>query len=140
MTSGRKEAAELGQWIAAERAKRLYRGKPVSTTVLAKLFNTYVKSENIPVKAIAQQEISALENATIDRGPKRFQPWFLVLREFIEKGSLDELLAAIDSPAKSKDESVVVDFWLATASQETLVRTPDGKVAGTIVWHPKDRN
>lgn len=134
MTGGRKEVVELGQWIAAERGKRFYRDKPLSTTELARLFNVYTKSQKLPVKAIAQQEVSALENATEDKGPKRFQPWFLVLREFIEDGELDTLLAAIEGPPKADEGGVVVDFYLANATRETVVRTPDGRVVGAIVW------
>lgn len=134
MTNGREEVVELGQWIAHERGKRVYRGKPLSTTVLARLFNTYTANQKLPVKQIAQQEISALENTTLDKGPKRFQPWFLVLRDFIDGGELDTLLAAIEGPPKNDGEGVVVDFWKTRESGNTVVRTPDGRVVGSIVW------
>lgn len=138
MTGGREEIVELGRWIAAERGKRVYRGKPLSTPALSRLFNTYTASQKLPVKQIAQQEISALENVTLDKGPKRMQPWFMVLRSFIENGQLDELLAAIEGPPPGEGESVVVDFWQVKTERETLVRTPDGKVVGSIVWSEKE--
>lgn len=132
----RESAAKLGAWLAAERAKRTYRGKPLSTGRLAKLANVYIAARNMPVKQILQQEISNLENATPEAGPKRPQPWWQVLRDFIEKGELDTLLAAAEGPQPDlTPEGVVINIHgVPDRRTETVVRTPDGKVVGKIVW------
>jgi hypothetical protein len=135
MTSGPEQVVELGQWVAAERTKRTYRGETLSTTNLARLANVYIMRDKLPVKHIHQQEISLLENASVDKGPKRFQPWMQVLRDFIETGKLDELIGAAAGEFDTIPKTgLVVDFADAHLKRDVPVRTPDGTVVGHIVW------
>lgn len=131
-------AAELGAFLKRERERRTIRGKPVSTIQLARLVNAYIQAQKLPVKLVHQQEISKLENASLVSGPKRPQPWWGVVREFIESGEIDTLLAAIHGPTPDDSSGVVVDFWQAKAERESVVRTPDGRVVGKIVWGEND--
>lgn len=135
MADGREEVVAFGQWLAAERGKRSLRGKPLSTPQLARMLNAYIQHQRLPVKAIHQQELSALENATVDRGPKKVQPWFAVIRHFFESNALDELLAASDGPPTDAGAGIVVDLDAVRRDKgDTVVRSPDGKVIGKIVW------
>jgi hypothetical protein len=135
MASGPEQVVELGRWLAAERTRRTHRGETLSTPTLARMVNMHIDRAGLPVKKIHQQEISNLENASADKGPKRFQPWMQVLRDFIESGKLDELLAAaageLDTLPK---QGFVIDFAEAYARRDVPVKTPDGRVVGHIVW------
>jgi hypothetical protein len=136
MAMSKQEIVAFGDWLRTEREKRLYRGVTLSADRLARLFPTYILSERLPVNVVKQQQISQLENATLVTGPKRPQPWWSVLREFIESGKLDELLTAIEGPQPAPDGAVVIDFGMAKLEHEsdTIVRTPDGREVGKIVW------
>lgn len=135
--AAQSEAIELGRWLARERGKRTYQGKPLSGPVLARFFNTWVQATKIPVKGIAQQEVSKLETATPDTAPKRQQPWWGALRQFIEDGYLDELIAAGETPVTAADSQVIVPHEMFLAKADALVRTPDGEVVGRVVWRAK---
>jgi hypothetical protein len=137
MTDDRTNAVELGSWLAKERGKRSLRGKPLSGPALARFFNTYIQAQKLPVKKVAQQEISRLETCTIDNAPKRQQPWWGALRDFIQSGALDELIAGAESPAAVASDNVVVSYEVFFKRQESVVRTPDGEVVGRIVWTKK---
>ena len=139
MGAGREDVAEAGRWLAGERLKRSYHGRPLSTSKLASFANDYIVAGQLPVKQLHQQEISNLENATLDRGPKRLQPWFQVLRRFIESGELDARLALERELAadESADGVVVKISEELVGRAHTIVRTPDGKVVGEIVWRKK---
>lgn len=132
--AAQSEAVELGKWLLRERGKRTLHGRPLSGPALAKLFNTWIQATKVPVKKIAQQEISKLENATLDNAPKRRQPWWGTLSQFVTDGYLDELIAAAETPLSAADGDVIVPFEVFAARRDAIVRTPDGEVVGRVVW------
>lgn len=134
MNEAKQQVVDAGRWLAAERGKRFLRGRSLSTIQLAKMVNAYIGAHHLPVKTIHQQEISGLENATMDKGPKKLPPWWVVIREFIASGKLDEMIAAADTPIP--DGAVVLDHMqaLGRKSAQTPVTNPAGEVIGHIVW------
>lgn len=136
--TAQSEAVELGRWLAAERAKRTYKDKPLSGPVLARFFNTWVQAAKLPVKQIAQQEISKLETSTPETAPKRWQPWWDALRQFVDDGHLDELISAGQTPLTDADRDVVVSYHAFKARKQLVVRDDrSGEVVGHVVWTEK---
>jgi hypothetical protein len=136
MKRDRSEVVAAGKWLAGQRTGRTHRGRPLSAEALANLLNAYLKKRHPLVKPVFQQQISGLENATMDSGPKTLQPWFHALREFIDTGELDQMLAAADEPLTEAD-NVLAGYQLVLkpgSSKDFLVQTPDGKVVGKVVW------
>jgi hypothetical protein len=131
MAGRREEIVKIGKRLAAERTRRTHRGKALSTTTLAELATRWIKERGLPVKKIHQQEISALENATLDKGPQRLVPWMMILMDFVEGGHLDKLLAASN---ETPGVTVTAD---QVQERVSVVRDQDGNVVGSIVWEPQ---
>lgn len=138
MKGDRSEVVAAGKWLAAQRMGRTHRGRALSAEALATLLNAYMKRRHPLVKPVFQQQISGLENATLDSGPKTLQPWYHALRELIDSGELDQMLTAADEPMTGAD-NVLAGYRLVSkpGSKDFLVETADGEVVGKVVWSRK---
>lgn len=110
---------QAGAWLKAERAKRSDR---CSTGKIAALATVLARRQGDPI-TIHQQQISDIENATEDRGPKKLQPWFRYVRALVDTGQLDEALTAMDAPVPAE-----------LPGNTYLIQTASGEVVGRIVW------
>jgi hypothetical protein len=141
MKSDRSELLAAGKWLAEQRAGRSHRGRQLSAEALANLLNAYLRRRHPLVKPIFQQQISGLENATAKSGPKRLQPWYHALREFIDSGELDHMLTAANEPLGEEDR-VLAGYQLVPkpgSPRDFLVQTSDGEVVGKVVWSKKKK-
>lgn len=85
----KQEVIEAGRWLASERGKR----SNVSNRMIATLATVLAKRQGFPV-TIHQQQLSAIENSDADSGPAKLPAWWVIVRELIDSGQLDQALEA----------------------------------------------
>ncbi len=85
MESKRKLIA-AGHWLKAER-----RRTGASAGLVARMATLVAQRDGDPVR-IHQQQISDIENATEDRGPRALRPWFRHVRAAFDSGLIDAAL------------------------------------------------
>lgn len=119
MGTGKEAVLAAGKWLAGERAQR---GERCSGTLVARAALARARVQGDPVK-ITQQQISAIENATEDKGPAKLPPWWRHVRGAFDNGEVDALLA---SPDKLSTPSL-------SAGGELLIHTRDGELVGRII-------
>lgn len=112
MKGGKAEVLEAGAWLRAERDRR---GKRCATRLVAALATMKAKRAGDPV-IIHQQQLSAIEGATPDKGPAKLPSWWRHVRALFESGELDDALAspiqmataALDMPHESDELEEVI--------------------------------
>jgi hypothetical protein len=118
MAGNKAELIEAGAWLAGQRA-----ALGASTTLVASMATLVANRQGDSVK-IHQQQISEIENATEDKGPKGLRPWFRYVRAAFDSGLIADALGkstADDARSPPEDES----FFIHNAA---------GEIVGRITW------
>ena len=114
-----KKAAvlEAGRWLAAQRAEL-----GATTMLVARMATLVANRQGDPVR-IFQQQISDIENATVDKGPRSLRPWFRYVRAAFDSGLIADALgkASGDTPQEPRDEV----FYIQSES---------GEIVGRLTW------
>jgi hypothetical protein len=118
MAGNKAELIEAGAWLAEARE-----ALGASTTLVASMATLIANRQGDTVK-IHQQQISEIENATEDKGPKGLRPWFRYVRAAFDSGLIADALGkgtADDAHSPPSDES----FFIHNAA---------GEIVGRITW------
>jgi hypothetical protein len=124
MAGTKEDVIEAGKWLARERAQR---GERCSGTFVAALATALARKQGDPI-IIRQQQLSDIENATLDRGPKKLPAWWRYVRALVDGGDLDDTLDA----SKKGAERPPADA--ESMGQVFTIHAPGGEVVGQIVW------
>jgi hypothetical protein len=121
MGTGKSDVIAAGKWLARQREDR---GDKCSGTLVARAALARARVQGDPIN-ITQQQLSAIENATEDRGPAKLPPWWRHVRGAFESGEVDDLLLA--PTTKAGDRTGL------SAGGELLIHTRDGELVGRII-------
>ena len=117
MDQRKKAVIEAGRWLSAKRAEL-----GASSVLVARMATLMANRQGDPVK-IHQQQISDIENAGPEKGPRSLRPWFRYVRAAFDSGLIADALgkAPIDAPDGPRDEV----FYIQAAS---------GEIVGRLTW------
>jgi hypothetical protein len=118
MAGNKAELIEAGAWLAEQRS-----ALGASTTLVANMATLVANRQGDSVK-IYQQQISDIENATEDKGPKGLRPWFRYVRAAFDSGLIADALGkakADDARSPPEDESF-------------FIHNEAGEIVGRITW------
>lgn len=121
MANSKQDLIDAGHWLAAQRARR---GRKCSTGLVARLATIHANRNGYEGR-IHQQQLSDVENASPERGPRKLQPWWRYVREVLESGVVDAALGTDEAPLAESDR---------IAPEELFITTRDGERVGRIVW------
>ena len=99
MAGNRSEVLAAGKWLAERRASL-----GASAMLVARMATLLANRQGDPVK-IFQQQLSDIENATADRGPRSLRPWFRYVRAAFDSGLIADALGLPEAPAAEAVES-----------------------------------
>ena len=121
MANGKADVIEAGRWLAAQRAEL-----GASSMLVARMATLIANRQGDPVK-IHQQQISDIENATEDKGPRSLRPWFRYVRAAFDSGVIADALGKA-GPAG------------APAGAETYyIHSAAGEIVGRLTWFARPR-
>jgi hypothetical protein len=117
MDQRKKEVIEAGRWLAKRRAEL-----GASSMLVARMATLVANRQGDPVK-IHQQQISDIENAGAEKGPRSLRPWFRYVRAAFDSGLIGDALgkAPIDATDGPHDEV----FYIQSAT---------GEIVGRLTW------
>jgi hypothetical protein len=119
MAGNKAELIEAGKWLAEARS-----ALGASTTLVASMATLIANRQGDSIK-IYQQQISEIENATPDKGPKGLRPWFRYVRAAFDSGLIaDALGRATADNARS-----------APADENFFIHNEAGDIVGRITWY-----
>lgn len=118
MAANKTELIEAGRWLAEARA-----GTGASTTLVASMATLIANRQGDTVK-IHQQQISEIENATEDKGPKGLRPWFRYVRAAFDSGLIADALG----------QARADDAVRSPADESFFIHNEAGEIVGRITW------
>lgn len=115
--SDRKEAVlEAARWLSRKRTEL-----GASSMLVARMATLIANRQGDPVR-IHQQQISDIENATEDKGPRSLRPWFRYVRAAFDSGLIADALGKSHAQAETSGEET---YYIQSAS---------GEVVGRLTW------
>jgi hypothetical protein len=121
MAGNKTELLEAARWLAERRAEL-----GASTTLVASMATLIAGRQGDTVK-IHQQQISDIENATEDKGPKGLRPWFRYVRAAFDSGLIADALGKATSD----------DGRTAPVDETFFIHNAAGEIVGRITWFGK---
>jgi hypothetical protein len=114
MDQRKKDVIEAGRWLSEHRAEL-----GASSMLVARMATLLANRQGDPVK-IHQQQISDIENAGPDKGPRSLRPWFRYVRAAFDSGLIADALGmpAPDADQGPRDET----FYIQSESGEIVGR------------------
>src|SRR6187401_873054 len=108
MDQRKKAVIEAGRWLAERRAEL-----GASSMLVARMATLVANRQGDPVK-IHQQQISDIENAGSEKGPRSLRPWFRYVRAAFDSGLIADALgiAPTETPEGPREEV----FYIQSAS------------------------
>lgn len=117
----RKDVIEAGRWIAKRRAEL-----GATTLLVARMATLIANRQGDPVR-IFQQQISDIENATPDKGPRSLRPWFRYVRAALDSGLVADALGKGGGETNPSGDEV---YYIHSAS---------GEIVGRLTWFGRPR-
>ncbi|WP_114954487.1 hypothetical protein [Sphingosinicella terrae] len=121
MANGKADVLEAGRWLAEKRSEI-----GASSMLVARMATLIANRQGDPVK-IHQQQISDIENATEDKGPRSLRPWFRYVRAAFDSGVIADALG------KARPEGE------ATADETYYIQSATGEIVGRLTWFARPR-
>ena len=118
MDQRKAEVIEAGQWLAERRS-----ALGASCQLVANMATLIANRQDDPVK-IHQQQVSDIENATEDKGPRTLRPWFRYVRAAFDSGVIADALGKSHKPT-AQDGGGDETYFIQSAS---------GEIVGRITW------
>lgn len=117
MDQRKKAVLEAGKWLSEKRGEL-----GASSMLVARMATLVANRQGDPVR-IYQQQISDIENAGPDKGPRSLRPWFRYVRAAFDSGLIADALgkAPPDDAEAPRDET----FYIQSAS---------GEIVGRLTW------
>ena len=116
MTDRKTEVLEAGRWLSRTRAEL-----GASSMLVARMATLVANRQGDPVK-IHQQQISDIENASQDKGPRSLRPWFRYVRAAFDSGLIADALGKSQAQTQAGGEET---YYIHSAS---------GEVVGRLTW------
>ena len=116
MDQRKKAVIEAGRWLSAKRAEL-----GASSMLVARMATLVANRQGDPVK-IHQQQISDIENAGPEKGPRSLRPWFRYVRAAFDSGLIADALGKPGTVSEGPKEEV---FYIQSAS---------GEIVGRLTW------
>jgi hypothetical protein len=117
MDQRKAEVIEAGRWLS-ERRDEL----GASSMLVARMATLLANRQGDPVK-IHQQQISEIENARPDKGPRSLRPWFRYVRAAFDSGLIADALGK--APAEAEEGPREETYYIQSAS---------GEIVGRLTW------
>ncbi|MGZ8281742.1 MAG: hypothetical protein ACXWUN_02175 [Allosphingosinicella sp.] len=117
MANGKTEVIAAGEWLSGRRAEL-----GATTLLVARMATLIANRQGDPV-TIHQQQVSDIENATADKGPRSLRPWFRYVRAAFDSGVIADALGKSDAAGSegARDET----FYIQSSS---------GEIVGRLTW------
>ena len=117
MAGNRSEVLAAGKWLAERRAEL-----GASAMLVARMATLLANRQGDPVK-IFQQQISDIENAAGDKGPRTLRPWFRYVRAAFDSGLIADALGLPEAPSSD----------VPTGDQTYFIQDKAGEIVGRLV-------
>lgn len=95
MDQRKKDVIEAGKWLSEQRSEL-----GASSILVARMATLLANRQGDPVR-IYQQQISDIENAGPEKGPRSLRPWFRYVRAAFDSGLIAD---ALGKPAPDADQ------------------------------------
>ena len=114
MDQRKKDVIEAGKWLSERRAEL-----GASSILVARMATLLANRQGDSVK-IHQQQISDIENAGPEKGPRSLRPWFRYVRAAFDSGLIADALGkpVVESDDAPRDET----FYIQSESGEIVGR------------------
>ncbi|WP_129794230.1 hypothetical protein [Sphingosinicella sp. CPCC 101087] len=116
MDQRKADVIEAGRWLLERRAEL-----GASSMLVARMATLLANRQGDPVK-IHQQQISDIENARPDKGPRSLRPWFRYVRAAFDSGLIADALGKATGEGEGPGEET---YYIHSAS---------GEVVGRLTW------
>ena len=116
MDQRKKAVIEAGKWLSAKRSEM------GASSMLVRMATLVANRQGDPVK-IHQQQISDIENAGPEKGPRSLRPWFRYVRAAFDSGLIADALGQV--PTGTPDGPREETFYIQSAS---------GEIVGRLTW------
>jgi hypothetical protein len=117
MDQRKRDVIEAGRWLSERRAEL-----GASSILVARMATLVANRQGDPVK-IHQQQISEIENAAPDKGPRSLRPWFRYVRAAFDSGLIADALGK--SPPETEERPRDEVFYIQSES---------GEIVGRLTW------